>query len=138
MSKGSENGCNITVHRHKWLKWLLKDVIQKRSAQKITWSFVEVISNQARHKFRFAFSVKIDDEYFHQIFSWFITHFLNLWNYRKWRCSVGKGVLRNFRSSHPEVFLGKSVLKICSKFTGEHPCQSVILLKSYFSMGIFQ
>ena len=21
-----------------------------------------------------------------------------------------------------EVFLGKSVLKICSKFTGEHPC----------------
>ena len=30
------------------------------------------------------------------------------------------------RSSHPEVFLGKSVLKICSKFTGEHPCRSAI------------
>ena len=30
------------------------------------------------------------------------------------------------RSSHPEVFLVKDVLKICSKFTGEHPCQSVI------------
>ena len=29
-----------------------------------------------------------------------------------------------FRSSHPEVFLGKGVLKICSKFTGEHPCCS--------------
>ena len=28
------------------------------------------------------------------------------------------------RSSHPEVFLGKGVLKKCSKFTGEHPCQS--------------
>ena len=53
------------------------------------------------------------------------------------------------RSSHPEVFLGKGVLKICSKFTGEHPCRSVIsatllksqfcsatLLKSYFGMGI--
>ena len=26
------------------------------------------------------------------------------------------------KSSHPEVFLGKGVLKICSKFTGEHPC----------------
>ena len=26
-----------------------------------------------------------------------------------------------YRSSHPEVFLAKSVLKICSKFTGEHP-----------------
>ena len=24
------------------------------------------------------------------------------------------------------MFLGKGVLKICSKFTGEHPCQSVI------------
>ena len=28
------------------------------------------------------------------------------------------------KSSHPEVFLGKGVLKICSKFKGEHPCQS--------------
>ena len=34
-----------------------------------------------------------------------------------------------FRSSHPEVFLEKGVLKICSKFTGEHLCQSVILIK---------
>ena len=33
------------------------------------------------------------------------------------------------RSSHPEVFLGKIVLKISSKFTGEHPCRSVILIK---------
>ena len=30
------------------------------------------------------------------------------------------------RSSHTEVFLGKSVLKMCSKFTGEHPCRSAI------------
>ena len=29
-------------------------------------------------------------------------------------------------SGRPEVFIGKCVLKICSKFTGEHPCQSVI------------
>ena len=27
-----------------------------------------------------------------------------------------------FRSCHPQVFIGKGVLKICSKFTGEHPC----------------
>ena len=33
------------------------------------------------------------------------------------------------RSSHPEVFLKKGVLKICSKFTGEHPCRSVISIK---------
>ena len=29
----------------------------------------------------------------------------------------------------PEVFLQKGVLKICSKFTGEHQCNSVILIK---------
>ena len=35
-----------------------------------------------------------------------------------------------FRSSHPEVFLEKGVLKRCSKFTGEHPCRSdEIILK---------
>ena len=33
------------------------------------------------------------------------------------------------RSSHPEVFLVKGVLKICSKFTGEHPCRNVISIK---------
>ena len=33
------------------------------------------------------------------------------------------------RSSSPEVFLGKGVLKICNKFTGEHPCQKVIPVK---------
>ena len=30
------------------------------------------------------------------------------------------------RNSHPEVFLGKVVLKICSKFIGEHPCRTAI------------
>ena len=34
-----------------------------------------------------------------------------------------------YRSSRPEVSLEKGVLKICSKFTGEHPCQSVISIK---------
>ena len=34
-----------------------------------------------------------------------------------------------YRSNHPEVFLGKGVLKTCSKFAGEHPCQSAILIK---------
>ena len=27
------------------------------------------------------------------------------------------------------MFLGKVVLKICSKFTGEHPCRGVISIK---------
>ena len=33
------------------------------------------------------------------------------------------------RSSRPEVFLEKDVLKICKRFTGEHPCLSVISKK---------
>ena len=34
-----------------------------------------------------------------------------------------------FSSSPPVMFLGKGVLKICSKFTPEHPCRSVISIK---------
>ena len=34
-----------------------------------------------------------------------------------------------FKGSLPQVLFGKSVLKICSKFTGEHPCGSVISIK---------
>ena len=34
-----------------------------------------------------------------------------------------------YKSSRPEVFLGKCVRKICSKFTGEHPCRSAISIK---------
>ena len=36
-----------------------------------------------------------------------------------------------FRSSHLEVFLRQNVLNICSKFTGEHSCQSVISAKLF-------
>ena len=44
-------------------------------------------------------------------------------------CYLNSAPLTTFRSSRPEVFLRKSVLKICSKFTGEHPCRSVISIK---------
>ena len=36
---------------------------------------------------------------------------------------------RAYRSSPPEVLLGKGVLKICSKFTGEYTCGSMISIK---------
>ena len=38
----------------------------------------------------------------------------------------------SFRSSHSEALLRKGVLKIFSKFTGEHPCQSSIKFASNF------
>ena len=49
----------------------------------------------------------------------------------KEKTGSGKNILVGLykKRSHPEVFLGKSVLKICSKFTEEHPCRSVMLIK---------
>ena len=37
--------------------------------------------------------------------------------------------IKRNRSSNPEVFLEKGVLKIYSKFIGEHPCRSAISIK---------
>ena len=40
----------------------------------------------------------------------------------------------------PKAFLQKLVLKICSKFTGEHPCRSAISIKlqnSFIEIGIW-
>ena len=47
--------------------------------------------------------------------------------------------MKNIRSSHSHVFIVKDVLKMSSKFTGGHPCRSVILikLKSNFSEQLF-
>ena len=39
------------------------------------------------------------------------------------------GKVRSSAGSRPEVFLGKGALKICSRFTGEHPCRSAISIK---------
>ena len=56
--------------------------------------------------------------------------------------SIFLGV-KMIRSSRPKLFLKKDVLKISSKFTGEHPCQSAILIKlqssfieSNFDLGV--
>ena len=40
------------------------------------------------------------------------------------------------KSSHPEVFLGKGVLKICSKFTGEQPCRSAVSIELQSKVSI--
>ena len=50
-------------------------------------------------------------------------HLKQTWNLSKF--------ILTFRSSPSEVFLGKGVLKICSKCTGEHPCQCGIWIRSY-------
>ena len=47
---------------------------------------------------------------------------------KKFFCSHNSWNLRvvSFRSRPPGMFLGKGVLKICSKFTGGHPFRWVI------------
>ena len=37
-------------------------------------------------------------------------------------------------NSPPDVFLGKGVLKTCSKYTAEHSCRSVISIKLIFNV----
>ena len=39
------------------------------------------------------------------------------------------------RSKHSELFLEKVVLKICSKFTREHPCRRAISIKLQSNVG---
>ena len=58
-----------------------------------------------------------------------------IWNLLSNECEMTstleefKFKIKKCRSSSSEVFLGKGVLKICSKFTGEHPCWSAISIK---------
>ena len=42
-----------------------------------------------------------------------------------------KRLLAIFRKSPSEAFLGKGVLKICSKFAGEHSCQSAYFQNTF-------
>ena len=35
----------------------------------------------------------------------------------------------------PGLFLEKDVLKICSKFTGGHPCQSAVSINLFYKSG---
>ena len=65
----------------------------------------------------------------------------NKWDSRTWKNCYSKNkndVNKKLRSSHPEVFPGKCVLKICSKFTGEHTCWSAISIKLDFNKVALQ
>ena len=41
------------------------------------------------------------------------------------------------RSSHSQVFLGKVVPKISSKFTGEHPCRNVMSISNFIEIRLW-
>ena len=42
-----------------------------------------------------------------------------------------------YRTSPPEVLLGKGVLKICSKFAWEHQCQSAVSIKLLCNFWVY-
>ena len=44
-------------------------------------------------------------------------------------CNCSRINKKPFAEAATQKFLGKAVLKICSKFTGEHPCQGAISIK---------
>ena len=50
------------------------------------------------------------------------------WNEQK-QPSRGGIRKRSSENMQPDMLLGKGILKICSKFTGEHPCWSTISIK---------
>ena len=75
---------------------------------------------------------------------------INAW-WSLFSCLAGKEAARNHkvflchelqfigaicRSSHPEVFLEKDVVKIRSKITGEHPCRSVIWISEWLLLNL--
>ena len=75
---------------------------------------------------------KLNNSLSHILLQVFCLHFLRTHHgYFFRRCfeSVQAHFLSGNRSSRSEVFLVKGVLKMCSTFTGEHPCRSVILIK---------
>ena len=75
-----------------------------------------------------------------RIWIWLLYHFFGAWNLFYFECILIFLLIEinlefrclwigYCRSSLPEVFSGKSVLKICSIFTGEHAYWSMILIK---------
>ena len=68
---------------------------------------------------------------------WWVLHDNSTFRYERW---ITKHLLYSYnhpvwkwvyiiRSSYSEMFLVKRVLRTCRKFTGEHPCRSVISIK---------
>ena len=67
---------------------------------------------------------------------WLIYRTLNLWTSQDFyvprldlKVPKSSELTDNGRSNHSEVLLGKGILKVCSKFTGEHPYWSAISIK---------
>ena len=111
------------------LKISLQDVLKTswQDVLKMSWRGLENVLNKSwRRIAKTNILVLIDQDVFNT--SWrrledvWLRRIYSSWSRRlQDECLVGRCT-----SSYPEVFLRKGVLKICCKFTGEHPCHSAI------------
>ena len=62
--------------------------------------------------------------------TWLWENSMTPWFQELWSRNLGSSKIQGyFRRSPLKIFLGKGVLKICNKFTEEHPYRSVISIK---------
>ena len=89
--------------------------------------------NSHKYSKQWVTNFHISLKYFHTGISW--CGFIKFWGFYEFGKAgkIGRSSQRwknqFFRSSRSDVFLKKDILKICSKFRGEHPCRSVISIK---------
>ena len=130
-----------TSFKEVW-KMFLQDVLKTswQDVLKMSWRGLENVLNKSwRRISKTNIWVLIDQDVFNT--SWrrledvWLRRIYSSWSRRlQDECLVGRCT-----SSYPEVFLRKGVLKICCKFTGEHPCHSAIstnLLCSFIEIAI--
>ena len=99
----------IALKKNKSKGYTIILISSLRSPSHIPWSATTISDEMETLKLLFSFSIIVFNVKLLVIL--FIIKILIQTNAFKKVC----------RSSHPEVFLEKGVLKICSKFTGEHP-----------------
>ena len=126
-----------------WCFWTLHDI----PGHSGRWLFYAVIYFAEDKNFLHVFLVEVKPFTLgkvskKEIFIFFYRSILVLWKCQIHKTNLGQFSMLSFivncfflmvfaiyRSSPPYVFLRKFVLKIFSKFTGEHPCRSVISIK---------
>ena len=111
----------MVTWKKKWVKYTLR---KKCPSSKLFWSAFSDIKSEYGHLLRSNSLLRLKEN--RQILSKIISRNDDERSKINGQTSIKN---RRNRSSRPEVFLRKGVLKLCSKFTGERPCRSAISIK---------
>ena len=106
-----------------WNLTVMKSITEQRDDQNPNLQSMFLLGISGVHDLR----LSVLHFYYKKLFAKINHITIQLW----YKCTYCKysDIIYEYRSSHPEVFLGKGVLKICSKFTGKHPCRITISIK---------